>query len=84
MKNKVLIKLIVPDLEESYDLFIPLNKSIGNIIVLIDKTLHNLNSDLSINFNNCCLYNSETALPYDPSQIIRETNIRNASEIILL
>ena len=33
MKNKVLIELIVPEIDEKYNLYIPINKRIGNIIV---------------------------------------------------
>ena len=29
MKNKVLVKLIVPDIDETYDIFLPINKKIG-------------------------------------------------------
>ena len=47
MKNKVLIQLIVPDIEEKFDLFIPINKKIGTVKNLID--LNNLSTtNLSI------------------------------------
>ena len=33
MKNKVLVELIVPELEEKYDVYIPVNKKIGNSVM---------------------------------------------------
>ena len=42
MKNKVLIELIVPEIDEKFDLFIPVNKRIGNLIVLLNKSVSEL------------------------------------------
>ena len=35
MKNKVLVRLIVPELDEVYDLFIPVNEVIWKIMKLL-------------------------------------------------
>ena len=32
MKNKVLTEIYVPQLDEEYDIYLPLNKNIANII----------------------------------------------------
>jgi len=40
--NKVLVKLYVPIIEEQYDIWLPLNKRICNIIVLITKAINEL------------------------------------------
>jgi hypothetical protein len=39
MENKILIELIVPELEEKFDIFIPITKRVGNIIALLAKAL---------------------------------------------
>ena len=39
MNNKVLVNLYVPFLEKKYEIFLPANKKIGEIIYLIGKTL---------------------------------------------
>ena len=44
--NKILIKLIVPELDKTYDLFIPISKKVGNIIKLVNKGLEELNNDV--------------------------------------
>ena len=84
MKNKVLVELLVPDIEKKYNIFIPLNKTVGNVIILLSKSISELNNNANINFDKACLYNSETCLTYKPEQIIRESNIRNGSVLILM
>ena len=37
MKDKIFIELIVPDIEEIYNIYIPINKRIGNIIKLLNS-----------------------------------------------
>lgn len=84
MKNKILVELLVPDIEKRYNIFLPINKTIGNVIILLSKSLEELNNNPNINFDTACLYNSETCLTYKPDQIIRESNIRNGSVLILM
>ena len=38
--NKVLVKLHVPLLEEVYDIWLPLNKKISNVIILLVKAVN--------------------------------------------
>ena len=42
MKNKVLVELIVPQIDEKYNVYIPINKKIGNVIVLLNKAISEL------------------------------------------
>ena len=42
MKNKVLVELVVPTIESSFDVYLPINKRIGNIITLLNKTVSEL------------------------------------------
>ena len=37
MKNKVLVELYVPTIDEIYNLYLPVNRKIGNIIALLNK-----------------------------------------------
>lgn len=82
MKNKVLIKLIVPDIDETYDIFLPINKKIGEIVILVIKSI---NEHESLNLpNNKVLYNRNTGKDYDPNDLIKNTDIRNGTSLILL
>ena len=85
MKNKVLVQLIVPSIEAKYDLFIPINKRIGSVIDLICKSLNELTGGLyDENIKNKKLYNSITGEMYNMQDLIRKTDIRNGSKIVLM
>ena len=40
MKYKVLVEVYVPELDVSYDLFIPANKKVGNVVLLLVKAIN--------------------------------------------
>lgn len=84
MKNKVLIKLTVPELDSIYDIFIPVNEVIWKVEKLIIKSI----SDLSLgNFDskkNYILINKSTSQQYEKNEIVINTDIRNATELILI
>ena len=84
MKNKVLIELVVPDIDEIYNVYIPINKKIGNVIILLSRAISEFNiGDFEENNHNC-IYNGETGERYQINDIVRNTNIRNGSRIILM
>ena len=82
--NKVLVKLYIPTIEEEYDIWIPINRRIHNVIRLIVNALNELTEGGFEPKKMPLLYDKETATPYDINLSIRETNIRNGSELILI
>ena len=82
MKNKVLVELIVPSLDEIYNIYLPINKKIGNIIQLLNKSLCDLTNGLFIPSDTNFLYDNQGER-YDINLLVRETNIRNGSSIVL-
>lgn len=46
MKNKILVEVVVPDIDEVYNIYIPINKKIGNIIVLLNKAIKELTNGI--------------------------------------
>ena len=84
MKNKVLVELIVPELEESYDIYIPVDKKVGSVVKLLNKAIFEL-SDGNYNVGEkSFIYNRDNGIRYDINQIIKETDIRNGTKIILI
>lgn len=83
MYLKILIELYVPEIEEQYELYVPVNKTVGYCIKQIKKMLkehyEELNDDLNVN-----LYNKRTGQMYSNNVLIRNTNIRNGSQLALL
>lgn len=84
MNNKVLIKLIVPELDATYDLFIPVNERIWKILKLILKAVYSLSGGMLDLEREYLLINKNINKVYANNDIIIETEIRNATEIILL
>lgn len=84
MKNKILIELIVPDIYEVYNLFIPVNRKIGNVIELLNKAVNELSNNSYIGTNKTNLYSKKTGVKYDVNSLVRETDIKQGSKLILL
>ena len=81
MKNKYNVELKVPELMNSYNLFIPINKSIGELIGTLKNSLEEV-ENLKLN-DNLNLYNEQTGTKYNLEDYIFNTNIKNGSILIL-
>lgn len=78
--NKVLINLYVLSLGKNYELFLPVNEKIGNVSKLLNTTLFNsINPD-----KNYILINIDNGMIYKNNDIIRNTDIRNGTKLILV
>ena len=84
MKNKVLVEFYVPTIDEIYNLYLPVNRKIGNIIALLNKSLTEVTNGEFVGNEYTMLYNRNTGEMYDVNLSLRETNIRNGSSIVLL
>lgn len=84
MKNKILIHLFVPQIDEEFDIYIPLNKNIANTIILIGKSIKEIKYINDFDTTHFSLYSCETGMPYKPDSIIKESNIRNSTNLILM
>ena len=82
--NKILVKLYVPTISEEYDIWIPINRRIHNVIRLIIKALYELTEGEYNPINMPLLYDKQNSKPFDINQTIGESTIQNGSEIILI
>ena len=84
MDNKVLVHLSVPEVGKSYDIYLPVNRKMGNIILLLNKAVNELtNGDYPISNNNG-LFNADTHETYNIDVLLLNTNIRNGTKLILI
>lgn len=83
-KNKILIRLYVPLIEKSYDLYIPINKKIGTIKKLIEKALIELTNNNYIITKESNFYSKSTGQIYNVNHTVRDTDLKNGSQIILI
>jgi len=82
MEYKVLIKLYVPEIEETYEFYIPINKKIGEKVKELCKIVSEL-SKIYPKKENIHLCNRYTGSIYKFNQTIRESDIRNGSELVM-
>ena len=83
MKNRILIKLVVPSLDLSYEVFIPYSKKIGSIIPLLVNGISNLGNDIKCD-KSMAIYNKLTGERYDSNVFVSQTDIVEGTELILI
>ena len=82
--NKILINLYVPNLNQHYDLFIPVNEFIYKINKLVVKSISDLSDGKLLMNQNYVIANIETGKIYDNNDIVINTDIRNTSKLALI
>ena len=84
MNNKVLIKLIMPEFDLSYDLFIPVNEVVWKLKRLIMKSIQDLSGVSIKNIDEALFINKDNSRVYNNNEIVVNTDIRNGTELILM
>lgn len=84
MKNKVLIKLIVPLVDLEFDVFIPVNEVIFKIKKLFLRSINDITLSNLDEGSDYVLLNKDSCRIYSNNDIIINTDIRNGTELILL
>lgn len=82
--NKILVELDIPLIEKSYDLYIPINKTVGTVKKLIEEALVEMTEGAYIIKQETNFYSKETGQIYDINHKVRETDLKNGSRIILI
>ena len=82
--NKILINLYVPNLNQHYDLFIPVNEFIWKINKLGVKSISDLSDGKLLMNQNYVIANIETGKIYDNNDIVINTDIRNTTKLVLI
>lgn len=84
MSNKVLIRLIVPEIDSSFDIFVPASEIIWRIKKMLVKSVNDLSGNPLDPQKEYILLNKFSNQIYDNNVSIFNTDIRNATELILL
>lgn len=82
MKNKVNVEILVPSIGKRFDVFIPVNKTVGEVIAILNKTINEITGCFPAN-NSLSLFNISESKVYDFNTEIIKTNIRNGSVLAL-
>lgn len=84
MKNKINVDIVVPSLNKTYNLFIPVNKTVGEIIKLINKAINELTDGEFPISNNLTLINLYTCSIYNVDSSVKNNKIENGSRLALI
>lgn len=82
--KKILLEVFVPLIEEEYDVFVPVNKTMGTIKEIIEKGIIDLSDRGYTLKKDTNLYSRETGNIYNVNLKLTETDIKNGSQIILI
>ncbi len=82
--NKILVKISFPRIDKQYDVWLPLNKTIYTIIKLLLRGVNELNDNIYPTDKIPILYNKKTGMHYNLNSLLRDTNIQNGTELILI
>ena len=82
--NKILINLIVPTLNETYNIFIPINKTVAETITLFNQAIHDLTDGKFPISSNLSLINCDTKEEYNYDYSIKVCQIKNGSTLALI
>lgn len=82
--NKVLIIVYVPYIEKTYEVFVPISKRIHTIVALLAKAINELTAEEFKIKSDYILYDKRTGKTYDFNITVKESELRNGSEVILI
>ncbi len=82
--DKVLVEIYVPGMEQKFDMWLPIHKKIGNIVNLLLKSLSEMSENNVITSDAPLLYNMESAFPYNLNLMLKDTDIKNGTKLILV
>lgn len=82
--NKVLVTVSVPLIEQEYNVWIPINKTIGMVKLLMEKVIIELSDNNFKSIGNNRLYNSITHTLYEDNLFVKDSDIRNGTKLVLL
>lgn len=82
-ENKVNVELIVPCIGKRYNVFIPVNKTVGEVIVILNKTINEMTNCFPLN-NKISLLNIFEGTIYDYNIEIINSGIKNGTILALV
>ncbi len=83
MNFRVYVTLEIPILDEKYELFVPIDRRIHDVIGLLRANMPELNENYYQN-RIPCLYNKSSGELYDMNQIIKDSNIKTGTRLLLI
>ncbi len=83
MNFRVYVILEIPILDKEYELLIPIDQRIHNVITLLVRNIPELTHNYYAN-NKPSLYNKSSGEIYDMNMIIKDSNIKTGTRLLLI
>ena len=85
MNNKFLITVIIPTAEMEFDVYVPNCRKIGTIKKFILSAISDLTDKVyDRSFESVRLIDRNTAIEYDNNMLLKDTDIKNGTKIVIL
>lgn len=83
MQYKYLINLYVPEIEQNFELYIPVNKYVEEVIKILNQAINDIVYGTYPIRDGLELVNRRTGEVYDYGFYVRNTSINNGTQLIL-
>lgn len=84
MNNKILVQLYVVKLEQCYDVFVPCNKKIKNVLDLMVKAITEITNGAFPPTNQVMLVDKKTGQIFSNDSTLKELGILNGAQLLLV
>ena len=82
--NKILLEVYVPLIEKEYDVFVPINKTMGTIKKIIEAGIIDLSDNGYVIKKDTNLYSKDTGQIYNINSKLIDTDLKNGSRVVLI
>lgn len=82
--DKILISIYVLSIGEEYDLFVPINEYVSNMIEVIQVTIKELSGDYYVINPKALLYNGVDGKVINNNNIVKFSGLKNGSRVLLV
>ena len=84
IKNKALVEIFVPASNEKYDVYIPLDSKMSEVLKLVSSVLSDLSNGTYKATEEATLCDARTGIIYNINMVVAELGITNGSQLMLI
>ena len=84
MNNKALVEIFLPAAGQKYDVYIPLDSKMRDVVKMVSGALSDLSNGKYIANNEAILCDAETGMVFDVNIRVAELGIKTGSRLMLI
>ena len=84
MNNKVLVEIFVPAAGQKYDVYIPLESKMSEVVVMVASALSDLSNGSYKATNEAILCDADTGDIFDVNMEVAELGVKTGSRLMLI